>query len=145
MHFFWRAGCGEMVGSEAYESFAFREHQGWQKACRDGLTNGALTLCLLQGPCVCHQSRFFSWADNPTAGRKSPSKENVLVLTVAIQSHLCSKVWFLGYITLLFFSKRGSVTISRKYFCVSDFKLEVVIYSYCCILLLSFYVYRFWD
>lgn len=66
--FFWTAGFGELVGRGLW-SFAFKEHHGWQKACGEDPTNGASTLRLLQGPCVCHQSRHFIRADNPTAGR----------------------------------------------------------------------------
>lgn len=94
---FWKAGFGEMVGSEAYGAL----HSESVKADRNHVEMAPLmvSLYLLQGPCVCHQSRHFIWADNPSAGRKvSPRSwhENVLVLPFRVASVSTFDITFLG-------------------------------------------------
>lgn len=60
------AGFGELVNLDASKALHWgKKYEGLQRK----MTSIMSWLTFLQGPCVCHQSCSFIWADNPTAGK----------------------------------------------------------------------------
>lgn len=59
---------------------------------RGDLPTNGVSLCLLQGPCVCRQSRYFIWADNPSAGKNVHPQSSVFAVSVFL--HMFFQLWF---------------------------------------------------